>query len=79
MDVFTVPPGAALFQHMTGGEPIVCENVDTIVTCYAPQASRDCDWLDSIEGLQLSRIGDAIAPRRLEEAVLEAARLSVHI
>jgi len=70
---------SAFFQHMTGGEPIVCENVDTIVTCYAPQASRDCDWLDSIEGLQLSRIGDAIAPRSVEEAVLEAVRLAMQI
>jgi len=70
---------SAFFQHMTGGEPIVCENVDTIVTCYAPQASRDCDWLDSIEGLRLSRIGDAIAPRSVEEAVLEAVRLAMQI
>ena len=30
----------AFFQHMTSGEAIVCENVDTIVTCYAAEADR---------------------------------------
>ncbi len=27
----------AYFQHVTSGEPIICEGVDTIVTCFAPQ------------------------------------------
>ena len=63
--------GVAYFQHMTGGEAIVCEGVDTIVSCYAPQANRDCDWLDAIDGLQVVRVGDAVAPRSVEEAVLE--------
>ena len=63
--------GTAYFQHMTGGEPIVCENVDTIVSCYAPQSSRDCDWIDAIDGLSVTRIGDAVAPRTVEEAVLD--------
>jgi 2,4-dienoyl-CoA reductase-like NADH-dependent reductase (Old Yellow Enzyme family) len=71
--------GSAFFQHMTGGEAIVCEQVDTIVTCYAPQASRDCNWLDSIAGLQVSRIGDAMAPRSVEEAVLDAVRLAMQL
>ncbi len=61
----------AYFQHMTGGEPIVCEGVDTVVSCYAAQSSRDCDWLDNLEGFTLTRVGDAVAPRSVEEAVLE--------
>ncbi len=63
--------GSAYFQHMTGGEPIVCEKVDTIVSCYAPQANRTCDWVEDVDGLQLTRIGDAVSPRTVEEAVLE--------
>jgi len=60
---------------MTGGEAIVCEGVDTIVSCYASQANRDCDWMEAIDGLTVSRIGDAVSPRTVEEAVLEGLRL----
>ena len=67
--------GNAFFQHMTGGEAIVCEEVDTIVSCYASQANRDCDWIEAIDGLTVSRIGDALAPRTVEEAVLEGLQL----
>jgi 2,4-dienoyl-CoA reductase-like NADH-dependent reductase (Old Yellow Enzyme family) len=71
--------GSAFFEHMTSGEAIVCEAVDTVVSCFAARASRDCDWIDSIDGLEVSRIGDALAPRSVEEAVLEAVRLAVEI
>ncbi|MCP4387545.1 MAG: FAD-dependent oxidoreductase [Gammaproteobacteria bacterium] len=68
--------GSAYFQHLTGNEAIVCESVDTVVSCYAPQANSDCGWLQNIHGLPVSRIGDAIAPRTVEEAVLEGFRLA---
>jgi NADPH-dependent 2,4-dienoyl-CoA reductase/sulfur reductase-like enzyme len=71
--------GSAYFQHMTGGEAIVCEAVDTVVTCSAPQADRGCDWLDNLDDLPVSRIGDAVAPRTVEEAVLEGLRLGLEI
>jgi len=67
---------SAFFQHMTGGESIVCEAVDTVVTCYAPQANRDCDWVDEIEGMEVIRIGDAVAPRTVEEAVLDGFKVA---
>ena len=59
---------------MTGGEPIVCDGVDTIVSCYAPAANRDCDWIVERPGMGVTRIGDALAPRTVEEAVLEGLR-----
>jgi hypothetical protein len=65
---------SAYFQHMTGGEAIICENVDTIVSCFAPRSNRDCDWLDEFtadKDITLVRVGDAISPRTVEEAVLE--------
>jgi hypothetical protein len=70
--------GSAYFQHMTGGEAMVCEQVDTIVCCYAARANRDSDWIEAIDDLQVARVGDALAPRTVEEAVLDgfnAARL----
>jgi len=68
--------GSAFFQHMTGGEAIVCDEVDTIVSCYAPESNRDCDWIASRPGRQVTRIGDALAPRSVEEAVLEGWQLA---
>ena len=66
----------AFFQHMTNGEPIICENVDTIVSCFARQSNRDFDWLfdaSSTDGIdaQVVKIGDAVLPRTVEEAVLD--------
>ena len=66
----------AFFQHMTNGEPIICEDVDTIVSCFARQSNRDFDWLfdaSSTDGIdaQVVKIGDAVLPRTVEEAVLD--------
>ncbi len=64
----------AYFQHMTSGEPIVCEDVDTVVTCYARQAENAlAASLQDFSG-SLIVIGDAVAPRTVEEAVLEGFR-----
>jgi 2,4-dienoyl-CoA reductase-like NADH-dependent reductase (Old Yellow Enzyme family) len=68
--------GTAYFQHMTSGEAIVCERVDTIVSCYAAEANRECDWIEARPGMTVTRIGDALAPRSVEEAVLDAWQLA---
>ena len=65
----------AFFQHMINDEPIICDNVDTIVSCYAPQSSKECEWLfESIDKRKqptLIKVGDALMPRTVEEAVLD--------
>ncbi|MDH3387965.1 MAG: FAD-dependent oxidoreductase [Gammaproteobacteria bacterium] len=71
--------GSALFQHMTGGESIVCENVDTVVSCYAPRSLRDYGWAGKTGSFEIACIGDAVAPRTVEEAVLEGLRLAWEI
>jgi hypothetical protein len=68
--------GNAFFQHLTGVDAIVCEQVDTVVTCFAPQANRECAWVEQIEDLSVSWIGDAVSPRTVEEAVLEGLQLA---
>ena len=62
--------GTVYFQHMTSGEPIICENVDTIVSCYAPQANSVIPSLDNVK-CPVIKVGDALSPRTVEEAVLE--------
>ncbi len=68
--------GSVYFQHMTGGDDMVCDDVDTIVSCYAPRANRDCDWVEQMHGINSITVGDALAPRTVEEAVLEGLKAS---
>ncbi|MBX2839475.1 MAG: FAD-dependent oxidoreductase [Gammaproteobacteria bacterium] len=60
----------AFFQHMISEKPIICEQVDTIVSCYAPRANNQFAWLNHLQ-TKVHFIGDAISPRTVEEAILE--------
>ena len=61
-------------QHMTSGEPIVCEEVDTLVLALGhEQESVLADSLGDWPG-EMHRIGDCVAPRTAEEAVLEGLK-----
>jgi len=73
--------GSAYFQHMTSAEPIVCEEVDSIVSCYASRSIREYDWLEQASHgnairAKLFKVGDAMSPRSVEEAVLEGFKAS---
>lgn len=59
------------FQHTTSGEPIVVEDVDTLVLSTGHQPRMDL--LDTLADLAMPChiIGDALAPRTAEEAVYE--------
>ena len=58
-------------QHTASGEPIILEGIDTLVTANAHKAETTlADSLAGWEG-ELHRVGDCLAPRTCEEAVLE--------
>ncbi|MYB35465.1 MAG: NAD(P)-binding protein [Gammaproteobacteria bacterium] len=61
----------AWFQHTVSDEAIVCENVDTLISCYASSSIRMPKWLEA-SNAPLKIIGDALSPRTVEEAILEA-------
>ena len=66
-------------EHVMAKEPIVCEGVDTLVTALGHDAN---DGLaDELAGLdvELHLIGDCLAPRTAEEAVLEGLRTAAEI
>ncbi len=72
--LFGADADSAYFQHVTSGEPVVCEEVDTLVTCHALRAETAlADHLDGFEG-PCHVIGDALSPRTAEEAVLEGLK-----
>jgi len=73
---FGAQDNTAFFQHTITGDAIVFEGVDTIVSCYPPQANNDAAWLADLSNgrdspFVIKTIGDALAPRTVEEAVLE--------
>jgi len=72
--LFGADADTAYFQHVTSGEPVVCEDVDTLVTCHALRAETAlADQLVGFEG-SVHVIGDAVSPRTAEEAVLEGLK-----
>jgi 2,4-dienoyl-CoA reductase-like NADH-dependent reductase (Old Yellow Enzyme family) len=66
-------------QHITSGEAVVLDKVDTLVLCtgHAPVA----DLADAIEDLALEVrvIGDAASPRTAEEAIYEGLRIGTEV
>ena len=66
-------------QHTASGEPIVCEGVDTLVLALGhEQETTLAGELDGWPG-ELHRIGDCVAPRTAEEAVLEGLKVGCAI
>ena len=66
-------------QHILSDAPVLAEGVDTLVLSYGQQASDGL--LAELEGLdvEVHGIGDCMAPRTAEEAILEGLRLGVSI
>lgn len=69
--LYGVDEDSVYFQHIASGEPIICEEVDTVVLAqgHRPQTALE-QALDGWPG-QVHVIGDCLAARTAEEAVLE--------
>ncbi|MEM7120339.1 MAG: FAD-dependent oxidoreductase [Pseudomonadota bacterium] len=65
---------SVFMQHVTSGEPIICEDVETLV--LATPHKREAGLWESLYGggVELHLVGDALAPRTAEEAVLEGLK-----
>ena len=62
------------FQHLGSSEPVLCENIDTLVLALG---SKPVSWLErQLEGFggPVHVIGDCLAPRTAEEAVFEGLK-----
>jgi len=70
-----VEKDAVVLQHVTSGEPIVCDGVDTLVTTLGHLPD---DALErALEGYagEIHLAGDCLTPRTAEEAVLEGMKV----
>jgi NADPH-dependent 2,4-dienoyl-CoA reductase/sulfur reductase-like enzyme len=62
-------------QHTASGEPMLLENIDTLVLC---QGHQPVDTLGAELGglVAFRRIGDCLAPRTAEEAIYEGLKVA---
>jgi hypothetical protein len=69
--LFGADGDTAYFQHTTSGEPIICENLDTLVIAQGHQPvitlEQDLAEID----IEVHLVGDCLSPRSAEEAVYE--------
>ncbi len=66
-------------QHISSGEAVVIDKVDTLVLCTGHTPVDDLS--DALEGMQIEThvIGDAAAPRTAEEAVYEGLKVAAEL
>lgn len=69
--LFGVDEDTVYFQHIASYEPVICEDVDTVILAQGTQPVTELET--SLDGWQgtVHVIGDALAARTAEEAVLE--------
>jgi NADPH-dependent 2,4-dienoyl-CoA reductase/sulfur reductase-like enzyme len=69
--LFGVDDDSVYLQHVLTDEPIILEGIDSLVLALGHQA--DCALLGALEeaGITAAGVGDCLAPRTVEEAVLE--------
>ena len=77
--LFGVDSDSVYLQHATSGEAIVVEGVDTLVTALGHRSvTALADDLEDWDG-ELHFVGDCLAPRTAEEAVLEGLKVSAEL
>jgi 2,4-dienoyl-CoA reductase-like NADH-dependent reductase (Old Yellow Enzyme family) len=77
--LFGADASSAYLQHTTSGEPIIIDEVDTIVTTMGHQAVAGlADALDDWDG-EVLMAGDCLSPRTCEEAVLEGLKAGFEV
>ena len=77
--LFGADGDSAYFQHVLSGEPMVMDEVDTLVTALGHRsdttlATALSDWPGEVH-----LIGDCLSPRTVEEAVLEGLRVGAKL
>ena len=69
--LFGVDADTAYMAHIVTGEPILAEQVETVVLALGHQPDTSLEDMLSPLGVELHFAGDCLAPRSAEEAVYE--------
>ncbi len=74
--LYGVDEDTVYLQHTTSGEPVICEDADTLVVALGHERVASLgDALADFPG-EVHLIGDCLAPRTAEEAVLEGLKVA---
>ncbi len=74
MRLFGADEDSVYLQHIMSNAAEICENVDTLVLCQGHVPQTGVEAIAIGLGLEHSLVGDCVAPRTAEEAVLEGLR-----
>ena len=73
--LFGADADSVYFQHATSGEPIVCNEVNTLVLSQGHDRVNELEAALADYDGEVRVIGDALTPRTAEEAVLEGLKV----
>ena len=77
--LFGVDEDSVYFQHTLSEEPIVFENIDTVVLSLGHKSNCDLEQELKQSGINFSLAGDCLSPRSAEEAVFEGMKAGLAI
>ena len=67
------------FHHTASGDPIVCEEVDTLVLSQGHQSVTTLEDQLQGSGVEIHMVGDCLSPRTAEEAIYEGLMIAREI
>lgn len=73
--LFGCDSGIVYMQHTTSEQPILFENIDTLVLCLGHEPVDELSATLIGQGREVHIIGDSMAPRTAEEAVYEGLKV----
>lgn len=77
--LFGADEDSVYFQHITSGEAVILDEVDTLVSHHALRRNASLAEELNAYGERLTLIGDCLGPRTAEEAVLEGLKAAMAI
>ncbi|MCP5072491.1 MAG: FAD-dependent oxidoreductase [Rhodobacteraceae bacterium] len=77
--LFGADGDTAYFQHTTSGEPIICENMDTLVIAQGHRPDTALEQELAEIDVEVHLAGDCLSPRSAEEAVYEGLMVARNI
>ncbi len=79
MRLFGADEDSVYLQHIMNNEAVICEGVDTLVLCQGHTPRNEVEDVVRQLGMDHHLIGDCVAPRTAEEAVLEGLKVGMDV
>ena len=77
--LFGTDQNTVYFHHTANGDPIVCEDIDTLVLSQGHQSVTALEDRLKGSGVEMHMVGDCLSPRTAEEAIYEGLMIAREI